>query len=227
MLMPLLALLVIIAVAAIVRFVENETQVSVQEKTYQYAMDQKLEFDAGTTLLPGKYAIILETDGVRVDGDPTPVYSQEAEALYLARDAAWSDPMNGHQWKIPAFSRLELGERDCVMCTLGDNTIRLDGGLLSDCAGTWLFLDAVSLYVNGKTFDLPPLSFCSIAGAQARMYDYAEESLRTEEEVRTNLTVRAKRGYQVDLTTSIFTNIDGSFYLMSGNTSVLKSIEER
>ena len=227
--LPILVVLAALAVFLVLRFMNRENEVTLEESVYQFSRDRRLDYDAGTAMLQGKYSIILRTENrEETDGDATPLYAaqEEVRALYLTRNVSWTDPFTGQEWSIPMFTRLAQADGALVDLELNGKTIRLEGGIGNDCAGTYVFLDYGSVLLNGKTVAVTPFSFCSTAGGSVRIYNYENDDLYTTDRRATNLVFAADRGYQVDLTTGIFTDEQGNYRLLVASPKLLPSIEK-
>lgn len=225
--LPLLAVLVILAVGIILRFMNKETTVVLEEDVYQFDLDRRLDYSAGTTMLQGKYTIILRTEDEESDGDSTPLYSTNNVAMYLTRDASWVEPYTGNEWAVDAFSKLEWDGADSCRIVNGKDSVWLEGGILNDCAGTYVFIDPVNLLIDGKTYPLSPFSFCSIKGKNARVYCYDDKDYYTTQTLSTHVVAEFGKGYSVDLTTGIYTDPNGNYRLLVASPSLLKNVKDR
>ena len=224
--LPLLVVLAALAVAIVLRFMNRESEIKTSEDIYQYTVGGRQDYAAGATLLQGKYSITIRTGEGESDGDATPVYTQTSKALYLARDSAWTEPATKLEWLIPGSARLELNEQGVTRYVSGSKSVDMQGGILSDGAGTFIFLDYGTVELNHKTIQVTPFSFCSTYRSAVRIYDYAGEVLHTEDFLLTNIIFRAAPGYRIDLTTGIFTDSRGKHHLMVASPRLSESIEK-
>ena len=225
--LPLLAVLVILAVGIILRFMNEETTVQIREDVFQFFSEQRTKYSEGTTMLQGKYNLILKSGDEESSADPTPLYSESSSALYISRNSCWLDPANGDSWYIPAMSRLEEIGDTAFYLTVGKQTAEFSGGIISDCEGTYLFLDYVELSINGRKLELAPLSFCSISDDIVRVYNYGTDELRCFEEQTTNITATARRNYHVDLSIGIYTGPTGKYRLLVADPTIMPEIISR
>ena len=214
--LPLLLVFTALAAVIVIRFADDESRYETEEDYFQFFMEQRREYQTGTTLLPGRYLLSIEQDGNESATDTTPLYSEQRPSLCLTQDVCWVDPLNGNEWKLLWMTRLtRTGEGDVMECVSGKNTFTIAGGLLNDCRGTCVFLDHVKLSVNGLSWNLTPLSFCSAYGGIVRIYDYETGEMTVLEERNTHITAVSQWGYSVDLTMGIFTNEYGKNRLLS------------
>ena len=223
--LPLLALLVAFAAVMALFLMNRESKVVLTESIYQYALGQKTNYSAGVALMPGKYNLIIREEDQQTDGDPTPLYTSESKAMYLPSDFSWVEPDSGYEWRIPSLSRLEVAGDDYVRCVVNDREIWLGGGVLSDCAGTFVFLEKVKLFVNDRTYELPPFSFYSNRGGRIRIYNYDGDELYSTEYYSGDIMARASRGYRIDLIAGIYTAASGRYRLLTASSDLLPSIE--
>ncbi len=229
LLLPALALLMGAAVFLVWSFVKSETQEPLQESVYQYFLDQKVSYGEDVLLLAGEGRIIFEEDGQRGESDPSPIYCEGKETLILPVDMSWLDPANGLEWRLPAFGRLELDE-DRTVWYLGidnESRIKLDGGVLSNGRGTYVFLENGTLRFNGLASAVGPFSFYSTENGMYRVYQYGEDTLSVKGRREENTLITMENGYHFDLTTGIFAAVNGEQKLLAASPAVLKDITER
>lgn len=225
LLIPALGLLMAVAVFLVLNFINTETQMELKEPVYQYFIDQRVDYEAGTKLLPGEYHVLFERDGERSAGTDTPIYSAEDKALILPKDMSWTDPATGVEWRVPMFSRIEADDNGTIWCQLKNKKVNMNGGILNNGTGSYLFLDTVTLMINDREYTLPPLSFCSTADGDPRIYAYGDEELLKVGERKTNIVVASVgRSYRVDLTRGIYTSAEGSNWLLSASPKALKAL---
>ncbi|MDD6160133.1 MAG: hypothetical protein PUB51_03255 [Oscillospiraceae bacterium] len=224
---PVMALLMAGALFLVLRYMTGETLMKTEEPVYQYFLDQKVEYDEGTVVIPGENGIVFGQGDDRSAGDVTPVYSADSEALMLPIDMSWMDPTTKREWRVPALSRLERDENGDIWYVNGDDRIYMDGGFLSSGRGTYVFLDTVSLQFGGMSYDLEPFSCYYVANGMYRIYRYQNDELAVETTSGGNTSVRADKGYRADLTVGNYTAADGSLRLLAASPSLLKEIGER
>ncbi|MBR0310815.1 MAG: hypothetical protein IJQ98_00320 [Oscillospiraceae bacterium] len=224
---PLLAVLAIFAIMIILRFMNRETTTQINEDVYQFSLDRRLDYSAGTTMLQGKYAIILRSETEETDGDPTPLYSSSNPAMYLMRDASWVEPYTGDEWAVDALCKLEWDGDDNCRIVSDKASILLEGGILNDCAGTYVFIDPVDLLIDGKQYALSPFSFCSINGKNVRVYCYDDKDYYTTQALSTHVIAQSGKGYSVDLSTGIYTDPNGEYRLLVASPDLLRNIKDR
>lgn len=219
---PALLALVAAAFLLVLSFVRGETQTVLDAPVYQYFLTQRVDYEAGTKLIPGQYSVTFRSGGEDSAGDATPIYYRDSQELILPQSMTWLDASTGVEWAIPAMSRLEMNEHQAVSLKSGKKTPVLSGGFLSDGLGTYLFLDEVTLEFNGERMTLPPFSFCSTADGMVRIYAYGQQELYHAAEQTTNLLIHAPgRYYEADLTRAIYTGADGQSRLLSASPKAL------
>ena len=219
---PVLIMLAVSAVLLVLSFIKGETQTAVEAPVYQYFLTQRVDYSAGTKLIPGQYGLVFSNEEGENSGDVTPIYYQDTKELILPVSMTWLDPSTGIEWAIPALSHLELDEKQVVRLHTKKKDVVMTGGFLSDGLGTYLFLEEVRLEFNGEKMTLPPFSFCSTANGQVRIYQYDQEELRQAEERMTNILISSpSRYYQADLTRAIYTAADGRSQLLAASPKVL------
>ncbi|NCB62115.1 MAG: hypothetical protein EOM52_00625 [Clostridia bacterium] len=184
-----------------------------------------MEYKAGTSLIYGKYSAEFEQDKERSEGDGTPVYSQATRRLTLSGNMYWLDPSTGREWLVSALSSLRMDESGAVWCSDGRKDVRIEGGFLSDAAGTFLFLDGMTLRWNGRTDRVEPFSFYSFsADGKVRVYRYEEGELIYEDDLGQKDTGVSDRGYEIDFTSGVYIGADGSRRLLVSDPKLLTSI---
>ncbi len=219
---PVLVLLMAGAMLLVGLFTIRSTEQMLEEPVYQFFVDQKIEYQAGTRLLPGKYGVVYSENGQRSDGDETPIYTTVGANMILPADMYWLDTATGLEWKMPALSRLRLDENGTVWCANGKKEIRLDSGFLSDGSGVFVFLDEMTLRWNGQTDRTDPFSFFALgADGQLRVYRYGAKELLCQASIGEKCVGTSVRGYQVDFTAGIYTAADGGYRLLVSDPKLL------
>ena len=219
---PALLALVAAAFLLILSFVRGETQTVLRAPVYQYFLTQRMDYEAGTKLIPSQHSVTFRRGGEDSAGDVTPIYYRDSDELILPQAMTWLDTSTGIEWAIPAMSRLAMNEHQAVRLTSLKKEPALSGGFFSDGLGTYLFLDEVTLEFNGERMTLPPFSFCSTADGMVRIYAYGQPELYHAAEQTTNLLIYAPgRSYEADLTRAIYTGPDGQSRLLSASPKAL------
>lgn len=224
---PVMALLMAGALFLVLRYMTGETLMKTEEPVYQYFLDQKVEYDEGTVVIPGENGIVFGQGDDRSAGDVTPVYAAESRSLMVPIDMIWMDPTTMREWKLPALSRLERNEAGEIWYVNGDERVYMNGGILSSGKGTYVFLDPVSLQLNEIIYELEPFSFYAVGNGMYRVYRYGNDELTVEMALTQNPSIRTERGYRVDLRVGTFTAADGSLRLLSASPALLKEIGDR
>lgn len=220
-----LALLMVAAVVLIGFLLTQTTQMKLDAPVYQFFMSERVEYDTGTKLTHGPYNVVFQQAGQRSDGDDSPIYTTEGQGMILPDDMYWLDPSTGRELWIPAFSRLNIDESGAVWCTDGRKEVRLEGGFLSDAAGTFVFLESTTLEWNGRRDEVDVFSFYSIAAdEQIRVYDYKTGDLVSETAVKGQTVGTSVRGYRIDFTAGIYTGADGSRRLLVADPTLLPDL---
>lgn len=228
LLFPILALLLAAAIFFIGRFADDETKIRLDAPVYQFFMDDRAEYAAGTDLVPLEGGqIAFDEKGEKSSGDVSPIYFADEKAILLPVDMSWMDPLTGREWKVPALSRLEMDETGVVWCRDGEKECRMEGGFLSSGKGLCVLLEKCDLILNGLAEETSAFSFYSTVGGMVRYYDYESDMLTTKERVEQNTLARFPGGYGADLSIGIYTAVNGSQRLLVAGPRDLKTIWER
>lgn len=227
--LPFLFVLAAVAVVLTLRFMRQESTLTLKEEVYQYSMFNRVDYQAGTTLLPGKYALSIKTEEETYSGDVTPIYGNVTKSFYPAQDMSWSDPYDGSEWRIPALCKIWRDEKGKIWCEQEKREpVCLEGGIMRGNQGTYVFLDPITMELNGKKIELSPFSFSSMIGdAIVRVYSYEKGEIIKTNDLIGNIVIHAKRGYTVDLTRGFYMGHDGANRLLSANPGYLRDIWER
>lgn len=218
----LLVVLACLVVLMVLRFMQRETSLTLQEPVYQYFTTQRQEYDAKTKVTLGKYQVRFDSDGVQTEGDPSPIYFSNRAGLILPSDMSWLDPDTGGEWRIPALSELTM-DQGGIWCTVGKKEIRLTGGFLSDGKGTYLLLEQTEAEADGKRFTLSPFSFFSYSDGMVRIYEYDRENM-TQLSRAESASAQSSAGWQLNFGSSIFTDKSGTQKLLAAGPSVLPDV---
>ncbi len=224
--LPALALLMAAAVFLMKNYMTEESEFELEDPVYQYFLDSKMTYRAGTKLVIDEEQPVFVNGEERDNSDTTPAYFENKKMLILPVDMSWQDPVTLLEWRLPAFGRLEMDENGLIWYSEGEKRCRLNGGVLSNGSGTYVFLEDVSLLFDGAVYDLKPISFYSSASNLYRIYPYGGE-LKMMTQRKQAVKISARNGYQVNLTAGIFTSVDGNQTLLVASPAVLRDIWER
>ena len=224
---PAMVILMIAAIALVFLFINHETRVKAGEPVYQFFMEQKAEYGKDVAMIESDKGLIFEENGEKNAGDITPVYAAETKALYLPDDMYWVDTEGDREWRIPAFSRLEMDENGVIWYGAGDDRTRMNSGFLYNGRGTCVFLETAEVILGGHAYMADAFSFYSSASGMYRLYIYGDNTLEVKEEINANTVAHGTSGYSADFTTGMYTSPGGTQRLLVSSPEVLKSIEER
>lgn len=226
LILPALAFLMAAAVFLMKYYIAEESEFELEDPVYQYFLDNKMTYPAGTKLVMEEQQAVFEHGGERDNSDTTPAYFENKKMLVLPIDMSWLDPATLIEWRLPAFGRLEMDENGLVWYSEKENRCRLNGGLLSNGRGTYVFLEDASLLFDGTTYNLKPFSFYSCVNDLYRIYSYGGE-MKVMTQRKEIVRLRSQSGFQVNLTAGIFTSVNGEQMLLVASPVILKDIWER
>lgn len=228
-LLPAIIVLSLFAVSMVFFFITREAQVEIADECYQFAFTEKYEFNSGSVIKKSETAVTIADRREPEDfyADNTPVYESANTRLYLTADACWFDPVNLREWRIPALSSIEISDDEVITCVVGKKRIVLPGGFLNDCQGTYILLDRCTVLFNGKYIQVEPFSFYSSEFGIVRLYNYGDRQFYSSEDMIGKFSLDAKKGYNLDLSTGIFTSAEGETRLLVASPQFLHDLEER
>lgn len=227
MVFPAMVVLMIAAIGIVFMLVNSQSQVKMKEPVYQFFMEQKAEYDKNVKVIENERGVIFKEDGKKSAGDISPIYTSDSKALYLAEEMYWVDTEGDREWRVPAFSRLEMDKKGVIWYVSGKNKTRMSSGFLYNGRGTCIFLEPAEVVLKGHAYKADAFSFYSSAAGLFRLYIYGEDTIEFAEEVTSNTTANGKSGYMADFTTGLYTAPNGVQRLLVSSPELLKSIEER
>lgn len=224
---PAVLLLMAAAVFLVMRFMDGETQRTLDVAVYQYFLDERAEYSAQAKLLSGESGTVFDEGGQQNESDPTPIYAVEETAFFLPADMSWMDPETGLEWRLPAFGQIERDVDGKIWYSNENTRVQMRSGFLNDGRGTFVFLDDVTLIFNDLAYTAGPFSFYSTAKGMYRIYRYEKDELISEAQRTGSTEIWTERGYRADLTAGIYTATNGTQRLLVASPSILRDIGER
>ena len=75
--------------------------------------------------------------------------------------------------------------------------------------------------------ELAPFSFCAVYWNYVRTYSYADKELYSTNHISEDIVLSSRRGYEINLTTGIYTSSGGTYRLLVASPQVLLEIGKR
>ena len=225
----LLVLIGIIGMIIVVFYVDHVTSLEFKENVYQYYLTSFNEHKPGTTISDQNMSIILNDSDKNYSVDSTPFYSESEDKFYIPKSYSWFNPSVNWAWRVPEFTSIKkVGHGTTTFdCQLNQKEYQISGGILLDELSNYIFLEAGTVTINNKTYNVSPLSFFSQDYDVTRLYDYDTKDFIYVEDNLKSAIYKSVVGYSVDLRKGIYTSIQGEQTLITGSPSLLENIEKR
>lgn len=192
----------------------------------------------------GVYQVYLGTrsavagDAIRVDskGDVVdqqgaalpalPLYFEEGGGLLLPRAMTYYTGSAGCAGYLEPLTKVFRDEAGNIVYEYEDSSGYLTGGFLADGNGMFIFLDDMSVELNGHSFDVPALSYAFARYADVvTTYNY-EKGETTVEAPRSDqcIATQEMRGYVISLIDQTTTNPVGEKRLIYPDPRIVERV---
>lgn len=219
--LPVLAVLMVLMVISIFVFYKSKTEKRIDNKTYQFFFDQKTEYSENSKLISGDSHSVVKDGKDENIADPSPIYVEGDDSMIIPLDTCYMDIAEGIEWRLEAGCILECNGQD-VKLLRGNRINYLSGGFLHDGGRSYIFLDEISLDVDGITYKLPPMSFVSREANMFRIYIYGDDKVTLPPSASNEIVaVNNSRGYRIDIKSNVYYSISGERKLLTASPDVL------
>lgn len=210
------ALAAVIAVLAAVFFTRDAMRVTLEGEPVLYYGGASFPIQSGTAVRrTWKDVTVLEEGKGQRELTSLPIYFQDRTAVFLPQDMVYYAPRSGGQARLEYFSQL-IQDADGGLSAARGGTERLvQSGFLYDGADLYVFLEPVTLTVNGYSVELSALSYVEAAfNGDILTYD-AVTGEQLIETARSAVTARTADGaYTVSLLGDSMVDRDGNRTLL-------------
>lgn len=189
--------------------------------TFPIAAKTELRRDSG-----GDYTMKTGR-GDRQTLNDLPIYYLHRAGVLLPRDMVYFAPRTGERGRAACFSEV---------LQVGSTTIRLAGesgetavepGFLYDGGDMYLFLEPVTLHLNGYTVELPALSYVeAVYGGSVMVFDYGTKEQMTGSPRGDVTAVAAGGDYTISLLGDSVTLHNGEKSLLFTRPELLEAVGE-
>lgn len=165
----------IVVVAAIVLLLDRSVTHTLDGAAAQYYANGTYPLAAETELCQEtENAFYMKTGGEKKQElSNLPIYYAERRCAVFVRDMIYFAPRTKSQARVDFFSEIACSENGTVrLIRDGDETV-LKPGFLYDGKDLYLFLEPVTLHVNGYALELPALSYVeAVYGGAVMVFNY-------------------------------------------------------
>lgn len=159
------------------------------------------------------------------DMSDLPIYLTDRASVVLPRSMIYFAPRTKTQAKVDFFSEILCAKSGSVRLIHDDREQILSPGFLYNGEDIYLFLEAVTLRMNGYTLELPPLSYVeAVYGGSIMVFNY-ETKEQLVEPPQGDVTAEAAGGdYTISLLGDSLTLHDGTKSLLFTRPDLLEPV---
>jgi len=226
----ILFLLGLIGIGLVILFVNKATGLDIDEPTYQYFAGSRYDHYEAISLNNSEISTILTEDNEEKALDYTPIYTSDDDVIYLPISYSYADTNNESYWRVPEFMKLTKDEAtNIVTCTYNENEYDINCGFLFDGGTQYIFLDAGTITIDDKEYDVTPFSFYSgdYYYGIYRIYNLKTKEFTVIDNSISSAIYKSNSGYSVNLIRGIYTHRDGFTELLIASPSLLEDIGNR
>jgi hypothetical protein len=217
-------LFILIAAVAVTFFVRSARSYDFDEGASQFYAGGEYKIPGGAVMRRGEGVSTIYYGGVTRDATNLPIYRSDENTVVLPQDMVYYDPRGGLVAKTDYFTELLYDANGSVTVVRGGASRRADLGFLYDGRDTYLFLEPVTVTLNGYRTELSAMSYAeAVYDGQVTLYD-RESGTFTIEEPGGEVVCRAMAGdYTLSLLGDYFEKADGVRTLLFTKPELLDS----
>lgn len=144
-------------------FLRSSRQIRVEDACYVENGEMVSTEHAWRLTYDGKERTTLKGDGRKKDltEDGTVIYMKNEDKLLLPQAYALQFAAGDYIYRMEYFSTVEKTE-DGILIRDGANSVKVSGGIAYDGMDTYVFLEPVTLKLDGEDYRLPELSMIHV-----------------------------------------------------------------
>lgn len=190
---------IVFALIAIVYFFFlNDNAYQMSADGFQIVSGEKKEFSKGVKFVYQENGITYQgaKDNEYLSSSPL-YFNDDKNAILTAQEFVYVEGKSAKMRKTPTFSTIRLNQG--IHC----NNIRLLGGFLFDGNNTYVFLEKMSVKVNGREVHLTPLSTMVVNGNTIYFYYDNQRDQIEMDYIYTDSIIAKCDDYEIDLINDI------------------------
>lgn len=154
-----------------------------------------------------------------------PIYLMDRTSVVLPRSMIYFAPRTNTQAKVNFFSEILGAQSGSIRLIYDDREQVLNPGFLYDGEDIYLFLETVTLRMNGYTLELPPLSYVeAVYGGSIMVFNYETKEQLVEPPQGDVIAEAAGGDYTISLLGDSLTLHDGTKSLLFTRPDLLESV---
>lgn len=207
-------------------FVQEEAGYTITKSAVQYYAGNEYQLDENATMvydLDGN-TILTQSSSDR-ELTSVVIYFNNQDSILLPKDMIYFDPRNNVTARVDHFTEIILNNN--ITALLNNETVYLNNGFLFDGEDYFVFLEDVTVSINGYRMNLSALSYIDADYSNGVMiFDYDSKTTTMESASSEIVVSVASLDYSVELFNGTLITYDGTKTLLFSRPDLLESIFE-
>ena len=213
--------IVLLALAAAVFYFIRSQDIQINEDLYQYVSGIRFDYHGKTTITKNDAGVQLANNKNTVEMDSTPLYCANKDRVFLPVAMLYMNGAQKQLARLDYFTEIYIGG-GLVKAQRGKTNLPLDGGFAFDGQDTYLFLEPVTLLIEGEMTEVPPLSYAVVTyNRQIELYLYGKDRYLSAPIDAAGMIATTRSGYRINLNSDIFIHADGVEQLLFNKPELL------
>jgi hypothetical protein len=207
-------------------FVQNASSYEFTGPAAQYYVDNVFRIPGDAVMRRSSNTTTIYYETTTRQPTNLPIYYEDRECVILPESLQYYNPRSNTIAKIDYYSEVQY-DSHAMKAVRGGKSSALEGGFLFDGKDTYIFLEEMTILVDGHTFPISALSFAeAIYDNTLMIYDRAtgeQQMLNTQ----TVAQAQAAGGdFTIALSTDTYEKYDGTRQLLFTDANLLTSVYE-
>lgn len=219
-------MLLIPAVAAVVAFtLDRGSTYTFKGTARQYYAGNAAAVESGTKLKRSQKGETLLVKGGQSIQTDLPIYPTDSRRVVLPTDMVFVAPRSDKFYRMSYFTEVECQPGGTVIARRGNDRATVEQGFLFDGKDTYLFLEPMTVSVNGRTLQLPALSYVeAVYGGYVMVFNYETKECFVELSDGSGTAQPPSGDYEISLLGDSMTMHDGSRSLLATEPSLFDPV---
>ena len=191
----------------------------------QYYAGNAAAIESGTKLKRSQKGETLLVKGGHSIQTDLPIYPTDRRRVVLPTDMVFVAPRSDKFYRMSYFTEVECQPGGTVIARRGNDRATVEQGFLFDGKDTYLFLEPMTVSVNGRTLQLPALSYVeAVYGGYVMVFNYETKECFVELSDGSGTAQPPSGDYEISLLGDSMTMHDGSRSLLATEPSLFDPV---
>lgn len=219
------AVAAVVAVAVVAFTLDRGSTYTFKGTARQYYAGNAAAIESGTKLKRSQKGETLLAKGGQSIQTDLPIYPTDSRRVVLPTDMVFVAPRSDKFYRMSYFTEVECQPGGTVIARRGNDRATVEQGFLFDGKDTYLFLEPMTVSVNGRTLQLPALSYVeAVYGGYVMVFNYETKDCFVELSDGSGTAQPPSGDYEISLLGDSMTMHDGSRSLLATEPSLFDPV---